>query len=128
MRSKNTVYLLIICVCVWFVIKTNTVHGKCTEIIFKIIEFRVMRPFNLTGGYRVFIDDVLPIFSNWPEKIEPECSSRIFISIYLTIWCHSPGLIMNPHQCTSNPVPHNRKNKWSINGNDTLSKLEIVQQ
>jgi len=69
MRSNNNVYLLIIHVCVWFVINTDPVHGKCTVIILKIIEFRVMGPFNLTGGYGVFIKDILPLFSNWHGKI-----------------------------------------------------------
>jgi len=32
---------LLVHACVWFVIKSDTVHGKSTEIIFKIIEFRV---------------------------------------------------------------------------------------
>jgi len=64
MRSKNNVYLLIIHVCIWFVINTDTIHRKCTVIIFKIVEFWIMGPFNLIGGYRVFIEDVLPLFSN----------------------------------------------------------------
>jgi len=85
MRSNNNVYVLIKHVCVWFVINTDTVHGKCTVIIFNIIEFRIMGPFNLTGGYRVFIGDILPLFSIWPAKIDPECSSRIFINIYHTV-------------------------------------------
>jgi hypothetical protein len=53
----------------------------------------------MIGGYRVFMQDILLISSDGLGRKKTECSSRTFITMYQTIWCPNPDLIMNPHQC-----------------------------
>jgi len=49
---------------IWFVINSDTVHGECRVLRFKIIVFRFRGPCNLIGVYRVFIHDILSLSSD----------------------------------------------------------------
>jgi len=54
---------MLILVCIWFIINSDTVHRKHRILIFKIIMFGVMRPHKPIGGYQGLGQDILPL---WP--------------------------------------------------------------
>ena len=75
---------------------------------------------NLKVGYWGFIWDIQPL---WPVKIDPEYSSRIFITMCQTIWCpNQTSLWILTTVSTLNPVPKNIKNNWSVSWNNILIK------
>jgi hypothetical protein len=104
----------------WFVINSDTMHGKCRILRSKITEFRVMEMCNLIGGF--WSGHTASIFW-WSVKIDPDGSSIMFITMHQTTLCPMQGRIMNPHYCEHLKfLPKNIKNNCSHDENVTLGK------
>jgi len=82
-----------------------------------------MGPYNLTSGYEVIGQDVLPQSCNelwnWAQNAPPKhshpCTRLYGVLTQTTLWILTTVNI-------SNPVPRNIKNNWNVDGNVTLGK------
>jgi hypothetical protein len=64
---------------------------------FAAVVIRVIRPCTLIGGCRDFPSEHTASIFRWPVKTDPECSSKIFITLYQIILCPNADRIMNSH-------------------------------